>query len=54
MSDRPTQQWPVGLPATDPNGTDGTEDRIDVGNAAERDRVPDPTDAAISKIRRAV
>jgi hypothetical protein len=42
--------------STDPNGTDGTEDRIDdrsdVGNTAERDRVPDPTDAAVSKVRR--
>jgi hypothetical protein len=40
--------------STDPNGTNGAEDRIDVGNTAERDRVPDPTDAAISKIRRVV
>jgi hypothetical protein len=38
--------------STDSNGTDGTDDRSDVGNTAERNRVPDPTDAAFSKIRR--
>jgi hypothetical protein len=38
--------------STDPDGTDGTDNRSDVGNTAERNRVPDPTDAAVSKIRR--
>jgi hypothetical protein len=38
--------------STDSNGTDGTDDRSDVGNTAERNRVPDPTDAAVSKIGR--
>jgi hypothetical protein len=38
--------------STDSDGTDGSDDRGDVGNAAERNRVPDPTDAAVSKIGR--
>jgi len=64
------RQWE--LPGTDPDWTDGSEDRIDSdraddstdsdgsdgsdyrsdGNTAERNRVPDPTDAAFSKIGR--
>jgi len=38
--------------STNPNGSDGTDDRSDVGNTAERNRVPDPTDAAVGEIRR--
>ena len=43
----------------DPDRSYGTEDRIgthdrrDVRHADERDRVPDPTDGAVSEIRRA-